>query len=266
MKLPIDHSRLRWAAFVVGAAGRDLRQRYARSLLGWLWLLLPPLVFIAIYTLVFGLLARGGGLPDRGPFTYSLFLCAGLLTWTWFSDVLSRTVGLFSNHVALLQKTMIPWGAVLAADLLVSLVGLVIQMGMFAALLLLLGAWPGWSALLFVPLLAIQGLLAVGLGLGLAVVQVFARDVGMLVPLALQLWFWATPIVYTLAVIPAQFRGWLQVNPMTPLVQAYQSVVLQTGADIPWRALGILAAVAALLLFFSLRLVRRNLGAIYDEI
>lgn len=262
----IESGWSRWTAFVVGAAGRELRQRYARSLLGWLWLLLPPIVFIAIYTLVFGLLARGGDLPDRGPFTYSLFLCAGLLTWTWFSEVLSRTVGLFSNNAAALKKSLIPWGALLAADLLVSLAGLAIQMGLFGVLLLLLDAWPGWSVLWFVPLLATQGLLAVGMGLGLSVLHVFLRDIGMLVPLGLQVWFWATPIVYTLAVIPPDFRTWLLLNPMTPLVQAYQSVALQAPVATSWWAIGTLAGVAAVLLVCSVLLVRRNLGAIYDEL
>lgn len=261
-----DSGWSRWLPFVVGAAGRELRQRYARSLLGWLWLLLPPAVFIAIYTLVFGLLARGAGLPDRGPFTYSLFLCAGLLTWTWFAEVLSRTVGLFSNNAALLKKSMLPWGAVLAADLLVSLVGLAIQMGLFVLLLVMLHAWPGWSALLYLPLLAVQGLLAVGLGLGLAVLHVFVRDVGLLVPLGLQVWFWATPIIYTAAVLPQEVRAWLHLNPMTHLVQAYQEVVLHTPASIRWSAISALAAAALLLLCGSVRLVRRNLGAIYDEI
>lgn len=266
MMLRVDTGWSRWLAFILGAAARELRQRYARSVLGWLWLLVPPIVFIAIYTLVFGLLARGGGLPDQGPFTYSVFVCAGLLTWLWFSDLLSRTVGLFSNHAALLKKTQIPWAAVLAVDVLVSLAGLFVQMSLFVALLLFLDAWPGWAALLFVPLLAVQGLWAVAMGLVLSVMHVFVRDVGMIVPLALQVWFWGTPIVYTMAVIPESLHAWLSLNPMLPLVQGYQAVVLQAPGTVSWGRVGALAIVSGLLLGFSLRLVRRNLPAIYDEL
>ena len=266
MMLRIGTGWSRWLAFVLGAVARELRQRYTRSVLGWLWLLVPPIVFIAIYTLVFSLLARGSGLPDQGPYTYSIFICAGLLTWLWFSDLVSRTVGLFSNHAALLKKTQVPWIAVLAVDVLVSLVGLAIQMGLFVALLLVLDAWPGWAALLFLPLLAVQGLCAVAMGLGLSVVQVFVRDVGLVVPLALQVWFWGTPIVYTMAVIPESLHAWLSLNPMMPVVQGYQAVVLQAPGAVQWSRVGVLAATAALLMGFSLRLVRRNLPAIYDEI
>jgi lipopolysaccharide transport system permease protein len=257
---------VRWRGFIVGAAARELRERYARALLGWLWLVVPPAVFIAIYSLVFSRLARGVGLPDLGPYTYSVFLCAGLLTWLWFADLLGRLVGLFTRNAALLKKTQIPWSALLAVDLLVSLAGLAIQLSVFAALLVLLRLWPGWPVILFAPLLFVQLLLAVGLGLGLAVLHVFVRDVGLLVPLLLQIWFWLTPIIYTLGVLPERAGHWLRLNPVTPLIQAYQSVVLHTPAAIDWRGVGVLGLLSIVALTVSLRLLQRNLPFIYDEI
>lgn len=256
----------RWRAFVVAATLRELRERYARSALGWLWLLLPPLLFIAIYTLVFSQLARGGFGSDYGPFGYSVYLCAGLLSWLWFSELLSRVASLFTRNAALLKKTPVPWLAVLAIDVMVPVCGLAIQMALFAALLLLLGFWPGWPALWYLPLLLLQALLAVGLGLGLGVLQVFVRDVGLAVPLLLQVWFWLTPIVYSLAIVPAGIQRWLLLNPITPLVQAYQSVVLPGLSAIDWPRLGVLFVIAALAMVGSLALVRRNLAFIYDEI
>lgn len=255
-----------WRGFVLGAAVRELRARYARSMFGWVWLIVPPTVLIAIYTLVFSRMARGAGLPDGGRYAYSIALCAGLLTWQWFSELLSRVVGLFTNNAALLKKTLTPWYALLAVDLLVSLASLAIQMGLFALLLAALGRWPGWDALLFLPLLATQALFAVGLGLGLAVVQVFMRDIGLLVPVVLQIWFWLTPIVYPLGAIPAPYRHWLQANPITALVQGYQAVVLRDPLPLNWPAVAAVVAAGGLALALSARLVRRNLPLIHDEI
>jgi lipopolysaccharide transport system permease protein len=255
-----------WRGFIFASAVRELRSRYSRSLFGWLWLLLPPLVLIAIYTLVFSRLMRGAGLPGHGPYSYSIFLCAGMLTWQWFAELLSRLVGLFTNYATLIKKTAVPWFALLSVDLLVTGFGLAVQLGLFALLLVAVDQWPGWRVALFLPLLFTQAVLAVGLGLGLAVFQVFFRDVGMSVPLVLQVWFWMTPIVYPIAALPAQFQSILEWNIATPLVQSYQSIVLSPDAPLPWRGVGIVLALGVLALLASLRLVRRNAGLIRDEI
>ena len=259
------HDLTHWRGFILGAAVRDLRARYARSLFGWFWLIFPPAVMIGIYTLVFSRLTRGVGVPDHGPYTYSIFLCAGMLTWQWFSELATRVVGLFTNHASLLKKTPTPWYALLAVEVLVTSTGLAIQMALFALLLVLVGHWPGWNWLLMLPLLAAQGIFAIGLGLGLSVFQVFLRDVGMTVPLALQVWFWLTPIVYPIAMLPESVRHWFGLNPMTAIVQGYQSVVLPGDATIDWRMVAIVAAIGATALVGSVRLVRRNMAMMRDE-
>jgi len=255
-----------WRGFILASVVRELRSRYARSLFGWVWLALPPAVLIAIYTLVFSQLMRGAGLPDHGPYTYSIFLCAGLLTWQWFADLLSRVAGLFTNHATLLKKTAVPWYALLAVDVLVTGFGMVVQMGLFAVLLLALGQWPGWPALLYIPLLLTQALLAVGLGLGLAVLQVFFRDVGLGVPLVLQIWFWMTAIVYPLSALPGWVQDVLHWNLMMPIMQGFQNVAIHPEAGVPWRGVLSVAAIGALALLASLRLMRRNRGQIRDEL
>lgn len=256
----------KWRAFILASVHRELRSRYTRSLFGWAWLLLPPLVLIAIYTLVFSRLMRGAGLPDHGPYTYSVFLCAGMFTWQWFSELVSRLVGLFTHHASLIKKTTVPWPVLLAVDVLTISFGLCIQLVLFTLLLLAVGMWPGWPALWFVPLLAVQGLLAVGLALGLSVLHVFFRDVGMAVSLVLQIWFWMTPIVYPLEALPAQFQQLLRWNLVTPLTEAYQTVVLQTRPAIDWSSVGLAACAGLLLLLLSVRLVRRNEAQIRDEL
>lgn len=254
-----------WRGFILGAAVRELRGRYARSLFGWVWLIVPPAVMIGIYTLIFSRLTRGAGLPDHGPYTYSIFLCAGILTWQWFSELSTRVVGLFTNHAMLLKKTPTPWYALLAVEVVVTSSGLAIQMALFALLLALAGLWPGWNWLLMLPLLAAQGLFAIGFGLGLSVFQVFLRDVGLTVPLMLQVWFWLTPIVYPITTLPESVRHWLNLNPMAAIVQGYQATVLDDGSGIDWKVVAIVAAIGAAALVGSLRLIRRNMPAMRDE-
>lgn len=255
-----------WRGFILASAVRELRSRYARSLFGWLWLVLPPAVLIAIYTLVFSRLMRGAGLPDHGPYTYAVFLCAGLLPWQWFSELLARVVGLFTNHATMLKKTAVPWYALLAVDVLVTGFGLAVQMALFAVLLVAVGLWPGWGAALYLPLLLVQACLAVGLGLGLAVLNVFFRDVGLAVPLVLQVWFWMTAIVYPLTALPQGAQDVLAWNLMAPLVQGYQNLLIRPDAGVAWSAVGVVAGVSAVALLASLRLLKRNRGPIRDEI
>lgn len=255
-----------WRGFIAASVVRELRARYARSLFGWVWLVLPPAVMIGIYTVVFSRVMRNTGLPDQGPYTYTIFLCAGLLTWQWFGELMSRVVGLFTNHASLLRKTTVPWPALLAVEVLVTGFGLAVQLALFALLLAALGRWPGWSAGLYLPLLLVQALLAIGLGLALAVLQVFFRDVGLAVPLLLQVWFWLTPIVYPLAALPVQAQDVLQWNILAPLVQGYQNAVVRPEAGVPWPAVGAVLALAALAFMGSLRMVRRNRGIIRDEL
>ncbi len=255
-----------WRGFILASVVRELRGRYARSLFGWVWLVLPPAVLIAIYSLVFSQLMRGAGLPDHGPYTYSIFLCAGLLTWQWFAELLARVVGLFTNHATLLKKTSVPWYALLAVDVLVTGFGMLVQMALFAILLLLVGQWPGWTAAAYIPLLLTQALLAVGLGLGLAVLQVFFRDVGLGVPLVLQVWFWMTAIVYPLSALPVWAQEVLRWNPMMPLIEGFQNIAIRPAEGVPWGGVLVVACLSALALVASLRLLQRNRGPIRDEL
>lgn len=255
-----------WRHYIVASVVRELQARYARSLMGWIWLLLPPLVLIGIYTFVFSRIMGLGALPDRGPYGYSLFLCAGLLTWQWFSELLSRVLNIFGHHATVLKKTAIPWPVLLASDILVITFGLAVQLGLYFALLYALGAWPGISLLNWIPALAAMGLLAVGLGLGLAVMNVFFRDVGMGVGLLLQIWFWLTPIVYPLSALPTGFGQLANLNPVTPLITVFQNAVVYPEHRQPWAAVLTVGLLAVAALWLSLRLVRRNLKILLDQI
>ncbi|NBQ87044.1 MAG: ABC transporter permease [Betaproteobacteria bacterium] len=237
-----------WRGFIVATALRELRARHARSLMGWAWLLLPPLALIAIYAIVFSRLMRAGGLPDHGPYTYSVYLCAGMLPW-------------------LIKKTAVPWGALLAVEVLVACFGLAVQLLLFALLLGMAGIAPQGPALLaWLPALAVQGLFALALGVPLAVFNVFFRDVAMAVPIALQIWFWLTPLVYPLAALPEALQPWVLLNPATVFAQSAQAAFVPGLPGASATALGVIAVLSLVLLWAGTRMAQRNLPQVRDEL
>jgi lipopolysaccharide transport system permease protein len=123
-----------------------------------------------------------------------------------------------------------------------------IVFGIFLTFLLLTGRFPGWSILGFVPLLIIQQGFAVGLGLFLGTLNVFFRDIGHLIGIILQFWFWLTPIIYPITILPDKIRNIININPLTQIVNSYQQIVLfGTWPSIDNLKIQILLAIIALI-------------------
>lgn len=232
--------------FILGGVRNECRQRFSRSLLGSLWVVLNPLVQALIYALVLGsvLRSRLPAMADQ-PLAYPLYLLSGLLVWGLVSELIQRCLGLFVAEATLLKKAVFPrfcLPLIAAGSALVNH-GLLLV----AVLLVALISPIGWSrALLWLPLLSLLALLF-GLLLGIAVgcCNVFVRDLEPLTAISLQLWFWLTPIVFVPSLVPQPFQAWLQFNPLCWLVQAFQAVLLQHQAPQP---LPLLALVGVLLL------------------
>ncbi len=254
-----------YRGFVSGMVGREFRARYLQSLFGSAWALLSPAAMIAIYTVVFAQVMRAR-LPGRDDtLAYSIYLCAGLLTWTYFTEVLARSLTVFIDNAALLKKVSFPRITLPVILLLSSTLNFAIIFGLFLALLAVLGRLPGVALLAMVPLLMVQQGFALGCGVLLGCINVFFRDVGQAVAIALQFWFWLTPIVYSTAILSDRARALLAWNPMTKLVGAYQQIVL-TGAwpawsEFRWHALGALATLAVAFVAFD-----RLSGEMVDEL
>jgi lipopolysaccharide transport system permease protein len=220
---------------------------------------------IAIYTVIFAqvMQARLPGLDDA--FGYSIYLCAGLLPWTYFTEVLARSLTVFIDNATLLKKVSFPRITLPVILLLGSTVNFAIIFGIFLLVLAALGRLPGSAVVALLPLLALQQAVAVGCGILLGSVNVFFRDVGQIVGVALQFWFWLTPIVYSAAILSDRARALLAWNPMTKLVGAYQQIFL-TGAwpvwsDFRWHAVG-----AAVLLAIAFLAFDRLSGEMVDEL
>jgi lipopolysaccharide transport system permease protein len=140
-----------------------------------------------------------------------------------------------------------------------------IIIGLFLGFLLVTGRWPGMALLALVPLVALQMMLCAGLGMVLGVLNVFFRDVGQLFGICLQFWFWLTPIVYPISILPEWLQSLLQFNPLTSLIASYQNVFLY-GQWPLWSSLLPAFVIGAVFCAIGLRLFRQRVGEMVDEL
>jgi lipopolysaccharide transport system permease protein len=220
-------------ALILTFTRQDLIDRYSSSLLGGVWTLINPLVQILIYTLIFSKI-MGARLSDLGveftEYGYSIYLVPAVLAWSAFGNTLTRVTTIFQDKAGLIGKVSLSLRALPLYILLSETIVFLISMSLFAIFLLLIGYPITWMWLLLIPVYLVQQLLAYGLGFGAAVLGVFVRDVVELVRITVQIWFWLTPIVYVLDILPQETQELLSWNPMTHFVTAFREVILYARA------------------------------------
>lgn len=255
----------RFRGFILGSVKREFTSRYRNSMLGASWLVLQPLAQILVYTLIFAnvMQARLPGVDTI--FGYSIFLCAGILTWGFFTEVVGRCQNMFIDNANLLKKLSFPRIALPIIVMLNACINFVIIFGLFSCFLLVSGNFPGWTFLALLPVLCVQVLFALGLGMVIGVLNVFFRDVGQLFNIILQFWFWLTPIVYPLSGLPAWVQKLVLLNPMTPVIGAYQTILVHNALP-QWTRLATVFMLGLLLCFLGLWLFRRHVGEMVDEL
>ena len=259
------HAVWAYRGFVLGSVAREFRSRYGQAVLGSLWALIQPLAMIVVYTVIFAEVMRTR-LPGNGShFAYSIYLCAGILTWGLVADILGRAQTMFLDQASLLKKVSFPRICVPLIVVINALLNFGIIFGLFLLFLVFSGQFPGVVVLAVLPVLLIQVALAIGLGLIVGVLNVFFRDVGQLFQILVQFWFWLTPIVYPASILPPKVAYWLDFNPMTPLVKAQQAILVHGQAP-DWSTLAGPALLAGVLCVFGLRLFRRRSAEMVDEL
>jgi lipopolysaccharide transport system permease protein len=220
-----------------------IRVRYKQSALGPFWAILQPLAMMVIFATVFSLIVR---MPSTGH-PYALFAYTGLLPWTAFAAALGSGAGSLVSHSALVTRVFFPREILPLSYVLAALFDLGVASTVLAGLL----AWysvPLTPAVLWViPLLILLGLLAQALSLILCAVNVRFRDVGVAMPLMLQLGMFASPVVYPLDAVPAHVRSWYVLNPMAGIVDGFRRAVLDGLPPDPGAILPSMAVVAVLL-------------------
>ena len=251
--------------FILASVRRDFVSRYLGAKLGFFWAIAQPLTMILIYTLVFAEIMKPSLPGHASRFAYSIYLCAGIITWQLFSDLLNRSVGVFVSNAGLLKKVNLPK---LALPIVVALSGLsnfAVILALFLGFLVAIGSFPTAAILATIPLVILVVALALGLGVLLGTINVFYRDVAQTVSMLLQFWFWLTPIVYAGRTLPPFFAQIVAWNPLAAIVGFTQTIFLEDRVP-AWSMLLYPTVVSALVLLLGLFAFRRLSGEIVDEL
>lgn len=235
---------------------QDFVDRYSGAALGRSWLLIAPLVQIVIFTVIFGGLL-GPRLPgtQSGTFGYGIYLVSGILPWTAFAATISRTTTVFLDKRAILTKVPVSLAMVAVHVAIVEGLTLIAILGLFTVVTILLSAPPS-PGIAFLPLLILfQQTLAFALGLVCAILTVFVRDIRELVGVSMMVWFWMTPIVYVIDIVPGFMQAAQSVNPAWLFVADYQRIYAYGTIPDPMLLLaklaGALLAAAAMVWLLS---------------
>ncbi|NHN54614.1 ABC transporter permease [Calidifontibacter sp. DB0510] len=252
---------------------RDLRIRYARSVLGYLWTLIDPLAMTLVYGLVFGIIyrARGEGSSQGSPFV--LYLVAGLLAWNWFNNAINETSRALYAERLLVRSTNLPremWVIrVVLSKGIEHLMSLPILLGFIAFF-----AWRGdvavnWRIVYWIPALIMELLLCIGMGLVMAPVTALVDDFVRLVRIGLRMLFYLTPIVYSAEMLGKR-APWAkhlqQFNPLTAINDMYRLSFLKPGVSPDYHAWIAGGVVTLLWLVFGLWVFRKLEPAVLKEI
>lgn len=264
--LPMLKALWGYRGFVWSSVLREFHAKYRESLFGAFWSVANPLAMIVIYTVVFGRLMRPNlAGHEQTPFAFSIYLCAGVITWGLFAEMLGRLNNVFIEYGNLIKKSNFPRICLPAIVCVSALINFGIVFGLYLIFLALIGHWPGWALWALLPLLALQILFTLGLGIFLGTLNVFFRDVGQFTGIALQFWFWLTPIVYVFDSMSGAARAVLRFNPLQPLLAAYQTIFLDQRVP-DFSGLAPLAVLTVFFLLLGAQFFLSRVGELVDEL
>ncbi len=251
----------RYRELVYFLAWRDVKVRYKQTAFGVAWALLQPLVAMLIFAVFLGQLAK---VPSDGV-PYPLFAYLGLLPWTYFAGATANAAGSLVANTSLISKVYFPRLVIPVAGVLAGLVDFAVGFGLLIVLLVIFGVLPSitWLLIPFLVILAI--LAALGVGIWLSALDVQYRDVRYAIPFAMQVWLFATPVVYPASLVPERYRPILGLNPMAGVVEGFRWAVLGH-SDPPLALVAVSLAVIALLFTSGVLFFRRMERSFADVI
>lgn len=214
---------------------RDLKVRYAQTVLGVAWAVLQPLLTTIVFSVIFGSFAK---VPSDGV-PYPVFSLAALVPWTYFSTALSGAGNSLVVSNNLITKVYFPRLVIPLTPVLVGLVDVAISMLLLFGMMAWYGIAPTLMSIVLVPLLLIVcALLATGVGAWLAALNIKYRDVKYVLPFLVQLWMYASPIVYPSSIVPERVRWLYALNPMVGIIEGFRGALLGT-SNTGWGAISL---------------------------
>jgi lipopolysaccharide transport system permease protein len=238
-----------------------IKVRYKQSVLGIAWAILQPLSLMLIYTVIFSFIAR---MPSDGA-PYAIFAYAALLPWTCFSNALTNATNSLVNHSHLVTKVYFPREILPLTYVIAAIFDFLIASTVFIGLMFYYHMPLTARALYAVPIIAVLMIFTTAMALFLSSTQVRFRDIGVAMPLLLQLWMFATPVVYPLSAVPKRLLPIYSLNPMVGLIESFRQVMLY-GAVPDLRLLGIAALISIVLLVAAYVYFKRVEATVADLI
>lgn len=209
---------------------RNYSTRYKQTILGPLWLILNPLLTVTLYALVFGNIA---GLSTDGAPQFAFYLCSNAI-WTYFATCITQTSSTFTANSEIMGKVYFPRLIMPISSVIMGIYDLIIQLAILVVVIAFY-AFKGVDfnigvSIVFAPVVIIQtALLGLGCGIIIAALTTKYRDLAVLVSFGVQLWMYASPVVYTLFQIPEMYQGIYLLNPMAPIITVWRYSVLGIG-------------------------------------
>jgi len=254
----------RYADLIHTLSEHRIRVRYKQSVLGVAWAIVQPVALMAIYTVIFSLVARiqTNGTP------YAIFVFAGLVPWSYFSTALTAGTNSLVSHSNLITKVYFPREILPLTYVISGLFDFLVASSLLVGLMVFYRVPVNANILYALPVLAVMTMFVIAMVLILSATQVRFRDVGVGVPLLLQIWMFATPIVYPLSAVAGLPRplGWLyRLNPMVGVIESFRRTVLQ-GMTPDFAMLGVSMLVTTALLPAAYLYFKRVEGTAADVI
>jgi lipopolysaccharide transport system permease protein len=225
---------------------RDFKVRYSQSILGTAWAILQPFSLMLVFSIVFSYFTR---IPTDG-IPYPLFVYTALLPWTFFANALGFAIPSLVNNMNLVSKIYFPREILPLSAILVCLIDFLFASTVYVIMLLWYRVSVGVYLVALPLVLLVQLLLMYGVSLLGSAVNVFYRDVRFVIPLALQIWMYLSPIIYPVELVPEWLRPYYFLNPMAVLIDTYRRIILYNQPP-DWPGLGLAAFISVALILLS---------------
>ena len=230
---------------------RDVKVRYKQTLMGLAWVIIQPLGTMLIFTLVFNRFVR----LDAGPLPYPLFALSGLLLWLFFANAVTNSTNSLISNANLITKVYFPRMFIPAASVGAGLVDLAVAFLLLIAMFFYYGMTPTLNILLLPLFILLMTLLAFAVGLLSAALTVKYRDLRHALPFIIQLWMFASPVIYPVSVVPERWKWLLTINPVAGIIEGFRAAL--TGQTFNWMHLAAAAVITLALLVCSVYVFRR---------
>lgn len=238
---------------------REIKQRYKQSVLGYAWVILNPFFQMLVMAFVFSIIMR---IPNLGV-PYPIYLYAGLLPWTLFSNSLISSSNSLVENAGLLSKIYFPREIFILSTLMAKVVDFALACTIFIIFMIYYQIPVTWNILWVIPIFLIQQLFTYGLSLFLATANLFYRDIQYLLSLVLLVWMYLTPVIYATEFFPAKYQIIFKLNPMAVIINAYREVILAGGMP-NLQSLGIALFLSLGLLAVTYKFFKKAEGVFAD--